>query len=397
MILGFYYHYAVFQSEGKNFLPGFLGCFVDSLAKEVEQLLLVCHITRENKQNLHDYALQSPNITLVPIGARTPAWHRHLFHHRILRQAKKQLQHADFLLVRSPTPLAPFFRKVIEQKKLVYLVVGDYEESVKQLPTRNWRDWIMKKYIARNDALFKREMKHTHVLVNAPSLFTKYQSLAMDIHRVKTTTLSSDDFYTRNGVLEGNEVRILYTGRIDPAKGLFELLEALPILQQRIPSKQITLHLVGWEEGSQQPVTTALKKRASDLGILESVFFHGKKKIGSELNAMYRMADLYLIPSYHEGFPRTIWEAMANGLPVIATRVGAIPEYLKDKQDALLIAPKQIEPIVNAVEELLANKPLAQRIMAQGYSLAKENTLEIQSKRLITLLKQFSQQDSNNE
>lgn len=393
MILGFYYHYAVYQADGKNYLPGFLGCFVDSLATEVERLLLICHCTTYNDNNLYDYALQATNIEVVPIAPRSAAWHRHLFHQRILKPAKDKLVQADFLIVRSPTPLAPFFNKIVPQHKLVYLVVGDYEESVKQMPTRNLRDWIMKKYVMRNDALFRKEMKRTAILVNAPSLYEKYHSQAKRIETIKTTTLSSKSFFERNALFPNNEIKLLYTGRIDAAKGLFELIEALYQLRNKHNARTFSLHVVGWEDQPSKPVENALRRKAENLGVLQHVYFHGKKRIGDELNTFYRMADIYVIPSYHEGFPRTIWEAMANGLPVIATTVGAIPQYLKTKQDALLIEPKNSEAITNAVFELINQQLLAQQLVENGYRLAKENTLEIQTKKMISILHQWKQSD----
>ncbi|MCO1498175.1 glycosyltransferase, partial [Limosilactobacillus reuteri] len=82
---------------------------------------------------------------------------------------------------------------------------------------------------------------------------------------------------------------------------------------------KIIIDIVGWEEQGSFSYEKALKQIAIENGIGEKIIFHGKKEIGPELNTYYRNADIYAIPSYHEGFPRTIWEAMANSLPVIAT------------------------------------------------------------------------------
>ena len=177
---------------------------------------------------------------------------------------------------------------------------------------------------------------------------------------------------------------MLYTGRIDPAKGLFELVNAVKELIVR--GYNIRFNIVGWEDGKNQPVEKALLNKAFELGIEENFIFHGRKTVGEELNHFYRMADIYVIPSYHEGFPRTIWEAMANSLPVVATNVGGIPAYLQDGENALLIQPFSVDSIVKAVVSLIEEKNIRQKIISAGLKLAKENTLEIQSKNIVSII-----------
>lgn len=384
MVLAFYYHYPILQKQNKVFLPGFLGVFVNQLAKSVTELVIIAHETKNDKDGLYDYELTSTNIRYILLGERTPAWHRHLFHAKLLMPLLKNMEGVDICLVRSPTPLAPFFSKYTGHAKVVYMVVGDYGESVKQIKTKSIRDWVMKQYVKHNDFLFRRSMKHTDLLVNAPSLYKKYKSIAKSVHQIKTTTLSEQDIYWREDVAQGEVIKLLYTGRIDKAKGLIELCEAFKRIHQTHP--QTELHLVGWEENDLKPVEQELKTFATENRLADKIIFHGKKKVGPELNAFYQQCDFYVLPSYHEGFPRTIWEAMANGLPVIATTVGAIPAFLTHQQNAILIPPKQIEPIVQAFYELMQHIPLRKKMIQEGYKLAHENTLEKQTDYMVQQL-----------
>ena len=134
-------------------------------------------------------------------------------------------------------------------------------------------------------------------------------------------------------------------------------------------------------------VTKALVKKVNDYNLGEFVHFHGRKKVGDELNQMYFDSDIYIIPSFHEGFPRTIWEAMGQSTPVIATRVGGIPFLLDDKENALLIEAKSVNEIINAVESLICDESLRKKIIARGFEKAKSVTLECQSNSLIALIK----------
>jgi glycosyltransferase involved in cell wall biosynthesis len=97
-----------------------------------------------------------------------------------------------------------------------------------------------------------------------------------------------------------------------------------------------------------------------------------------------------VIPSYEEGFPRTIWEAMANSLPVVATTVGAIPRYLSHQKDAILIKPKSTTDIANAIIALIENTELRKTLIRNGMIQAENNTLEFQTKQLLTIINQLT-------
>lgn len=388
MNLAFYYHIPIVKDRTELKVPGYLGVFIDSLADCVEELFLVMHQPGPKETEEADYTLKAKNIRIVDLGSKTPAWHRAIFHNKILKKKLKQIEVCGAFLVRSPSPLAPYFKRYINQPKLIFLVVGDYAESVLHEKITSFRQWVIMKYLAYNDHLFRKMMTTTDTIVNSPALFKKYKPIAKSIHQIKTTTLSKKDLFNRKDTCLQPVINVLYAGRIDPLKGLFELTQAISILINK--GFPIHLHFVGWETIFEKPVEKSLIKKGKELGIDANITFHGRKSVGDELNKMYQMADIYAIPSYEEGFPRTIWEAMANCLPVIATKVGAIPDYLRDKEDALLIEPKNVPALVNAIEQLINDKVLRQRLIQNGLKIATENTLEIQTKKLVDIIKELA-------
>jgi glycosyltransferase involved in cell wall biosynthesis len=126
---------------------------------------------------------------------------------------------------------------------------------------------------------------------------------------------------------------------------------------------------------------------AKELNISDFINFHGWLSAGKNLNRLYRKSDIYIIPSYHEGFPRSIWEALANSLPVISTDVGGIPYYLKDKHSAILIKPKDENEIVSAVINLINDSDLRKKIISNGIEIAKDADNSIQNKKIISFFK----------
>lgn len=384
MIVGYYYHIPIFSKNKQLFVPGYLGIFLDALALEVQMLYLFMHECNQQQQPEADYELQQTNIKFISLGPTSPAWYRHIFHKKILQPITSFAEVCDAIIIRSPTPLAPFFKQVFTKPVLFFMVVGDYLEGAKQFKVKSLRDWVMIQYLKRNDYLFRKAMRTTHVLVNAPGLLNKYKKFSRTIHLIKTTTLTKNDFFERQDTCKNELIRLLYTGRIEAAKGLFELVAA--VAQLNSLNFNVQLNIVGWEADNNKPVEKALLQNAAHLKIANKVIFYGKKKIGQELNAIYRSADIYVLPSYHEGFPRTIWEAMANSLPVIATRVGGIPDYLKNGENALFVEPKNSSDLVNTIEILINDEYLRRSLIKNGYALAQSNTIDIQTNNMVKII-----------
>ena len=71
------------------------------------------------------------------------------------------------------------------------------------------------------------------------------------------------------------------------------------------------------------------------------VNYHGPIQFGPKLFEFYKKSDIYVLPSYHEGMPKTIWESMANGTPVIASRIDGIKDNFVDNENLIFIKPKK--------------------------------------------------------
>ncbi|MEL7658701.1 MAG: glycosyltransferase family 4 protein, partial [Bacillota bacterium] len=123
--------------------------------------------------------------------------------------------------------------------------------------------------------------------------------------------------------------------------------------------------------------------------------FHGYQPIGPTLSAFYDRADIFITASQSsEGFPRTIWEAMAHSLPVIATGVGSIPDFIGDA--AVIIEPQSVSGIVDAINFLISNPTKRQNFINMGQELAKENTLNRRSLEMISEIDKHLETIRNN-
>ncbi len=388
MTLGFYYHVTAVSRDGNIRLPSYLGLFLDSIAVRVKCLVVFLHEAADYEANSCNYTLQSNNIRWVNLGPKKPAWHRALFGKSLLKKFENEAIDCDVLLIRAPTPLSAAFFAVFKGKKpMVYMVVGDYVAGVPHLKLPFLRKWAIYAMAVYLDRSLKKSARFCCILSNSNDILETLKPFAKEAHYIRTTTLTEKDFFERTDTCQSAPYNVLYTGRFDFAKGLRELLEASAALMAK--GLPIRLHLGGWEDTPGKPVTYWLEQRALVLGISEYVVNHGKKTHGEALNALYRSADIFVMPSYQEGFPRSIWEAMANSVPVIATTVGSIPFNLCDGENALLIPPKQEVVISDKIELLIKGASLRQKLIVNGLKVAREVTLESQSKILIDIIETF--------
>jgi len=144
-----------------------------------------------------------------------------------------------------------------------------------------------------------------------------------------------------------DELRVLFAGAYGRAKGLDELISAMAELRSaHLPFRLI---VVGYE--MRQGERSRLEALAHDLEVDELVEFH-PPATPSELRRYYETCDIVCLPSRREGFPMVLLEAMAFGLPPVATNVGGIPELIEDGVTGLLIEPGDSQSLVVALTSL---------------------------------------------
>ncbi|KMY68324.1 hypothetical protein AAU61_01095 [Desulfocarbo indianensis] len=179
--------------------------------------------------------------------------------------------------------------------------------------------------------------------------------------------VDADLFFPPHVLPSNPQPRILFVGRLSGQKALPVLFRALASVQLR--NIDWRLDLVG--DGPQKSM---LKKLAHELSIEQKVRFLGWWSSERLLSEGYQKADLFVLPSLDEGMPNALLEAMACGLPVIATRVPGSEEIIKDGENGLLVHPGQDEPLALALTNLLTSPSNRQllgreaRLYAQNHS-----------------------------
>jgi glycosyltransferase involved in cell wall biosynthesis len=176
-----------------------------------------------------------------------------------------------------------------------------------------------------------------------------------------TATRELLDIGARREVRRGESVRLLFVGWLEREKGIFELIEAC---QKLCCGRKFTLDVVG--EGHASDEARALVVRC---GLTDVVRFRGWLQ-APDLARALADADVLVLPSWAEGLPNAVVEAMAARLAVVVTRVGAIPDVITDHRSGLLVAPKSTEALRFALAEVIDDSNLRERLASEAYEIA---------------------------
>ena len=142
----------------------------------------------------------------------------------------------------------------------------------------------------------------------------------------------------------------LLVGRIARDKGINELCKAMGMLSGFAPVRMV---LVGPNEDDLDPISQEAKDLMANNPAIEYV----GEKYGDELLAYYAAADCFVLPSYREGFPNTVLEAGAMGLPCIVTDINGSREIIVEGENGVIVPPRDADVLFQAMLEMVRNKP----------------------------------------
>jgi glycosyltransferase involved in cell wall biosynthesis len=172
---------------------------------------------------------------------------------------------------------------------------------------------------------------------------------------------SGDQIRKKLGFTDGKIMT--FSGRLVERKGVGVLLEAWrKLIQDR---KDVLLIILG-----SGPLEKKLKNQSRLLGIEENVKFCGFiNNIGDYLAA----TDIFVFPSFQEGFPNSVLEAMACGIPVLSTKIGGVVDVIRDGKNGLLVEPDNVNQLADALKKLISDAEYASTLGKNALKTVREN------------------------
>ncbi len=160
-------------------------------------------------------------------------------------------------------------------------------------------------------------------------------------------------------------VNILYIGWIEVYKGVFDLVDALELLE----NNNVRFKLKIYGSGSKKD---ELQNKISALGLNEHIELCGWADLNIKLEA-FAWSDIFVQPSHAEGFPNTILEALASGVPVVATKIDGINDLIDKNDCGILVRRNNPEELAKGIETIIADKDLREKVTNNGLSTIRKN------------------------
>jgi glycosyltransferase involved in cell wall biosynthesis len=177
--------------------------------------------------------------------------------------------------------------------------------------------------------------------------------------------IDPETFVPKPGRAAPERFEVLCVGRLTPAKGQHILIDALEKLTQE--GRQVRLRLVG-----SGPDEASLRAHAARSAAGDCVVFEGAIN-QDRIRESYAAADAFCLPSFAEGLPVVLMEAMAMGIPCVTTRIAGIPELIRDGLDGLLVPPSDLDALVTALARLMDDAKLREQIGKSGRARVVEH------------------------
>ena len=274
------------------------------------------------------------------------------------------------LIIRGITPWQYQIFKSFINLPCFFLMVGSLIDSKPKINFSYSSIIIYLFYLLRTFQLYKISRKAV-VLVNSPQITNEFKSiLKVDAEFVPTNTLKNAHF--NHFIFRGfrNIPVLLFCGRVVKDKGIEELIKAVGVL--KIAGIVCQLIVIG---SIVPDYRSSLENLIKSKNVSSNVIFKGFVEFGDDLLSLYRFSDIYILPSYHEGFPHSIWEASCSSTPIITTRVGGIPGLVTDNE-VFFTEVKSVKSLAKSIQYILSNPELAKSKALSAYCLAKKYSIE---------------------
>ena len=290
--------------------------------------------------------------SLIPLGVvkhNDPRWRRGFAYLRFCFKVLRAVSKNDFMYIFYPgnVALLTVFSCFVLRRPYALYVRGDSSGFL--LDRLRWL----------SDQIIKRAR---FIICTGESLAVRMRSSNPRVTAVvpMSEVLFAPTDTSSHERVEKNVLTILFVGRMICDKGIYELLDSYISLLDRC---DCNFKLIYVGEG---PERMFIENKIISLGLRDRVMCMGHVSATGTLLDIYRNADIFCLPTYHEGFPRVLYEAMRFSLPIITTPVGQISGLLQDGKNALLCAPRSVPSLTTALSRLAASAELREALGRAG-------------------------------
>ena len=343
------------------------GFYIDSLARKFKQIIIFAYAYRQESDwyaAAATYKFKSKNIIVIELPFYENAGiflkiYQLLLGFMTIWRNRARFKYMYIFYPGYPS-ISSYIVAKLSKKRFFSYSASDWSEAESDLIFK-WKSKFLipvKKVVSKVSLYFEK-------LIVTDSIFTltasedcveRYSKFSNRVHRtVPRMDFSKLTFSTRFDSCNGNSIKLLFVGGLYERKGIFVLARSF---KELLKTGSYTLTIVG--AGSDMSALSQILRREIENKL---VFIVGHVDYGPNLMDFYRSADLFVFPSFGEGFPRVLYESMANSLPIVSSDVGGIARSVPHEQRGLLFDSARPELLTASVLRVVNDGSLRRKII----------------------------------
>ncbi|HVI48421.1 MAG TPA: glycosyltransferase family 4 protein [Chitinophaga sp.] len=292
-------------------------------------------------------------------------------HYGAYKNAYRQLTRYDVVYLRYPTPLGWLSKRFLKNKKRIVHFVGDPIDAAWVNPNfGTLKKLTLISFFMPEHIAYMWACKGAKVFTNGHHIKKKLSRWNINANAVISTTLNEKDFhFDASRQLKPQGLKLLYVGYLRKAKGVEVVIKAFARVKKTYPDA--TLTIAGSGEFERE-----LKALVQHEGLDGSVDFLGHVDNRDRLNELFRTHHIFCFASLSEGSPRVVLEGMANGINILSTPVGSLPNVFSDGKEITYAGFNDDEAFYNKISYLVQHPEEANAIRRNAHEKVKGFTIQ---------------------
>lgn len=362
--------WSVQKKNNHYYLPYTHWIYLQEIIKYFDEIVLLspCKYLKETEETKYININSLGNIQIYELPSYSGGYISSIKYFLHYLNAYKSIKEITVYYARYPTPFGWLQKLFGKNKKRIIHYVGDPIDAAKKNP--NFSFWKKKLFINGfylENCLYDLACKGAKVFTNGHHLSEKLFIKGIKATPLISSTLTEKDFYFKEKDITPETTKFIYLGYLRTAKGIETIISAFALYNEIYPNS--TLTIIGSGE-----LDKKLKKTILDNNI-KNVTFLGMINDRDRINHELRKSDIFLFGSLSEGSPRVILEAMANGLAVISTPVGSLPNLFINKYDIIFSDFKNSHDFLEKMLYLTKDNKKYNNIRLASYNKVKNITI----------------------
>jgi glycosyltransferase involved in cell wall biosynthesis len=370
--LALHYHIPITIKDDGYYYPEYYGSWVDSLAPYFKEI--ICITYSKNKEDTENrYKLKNKNIAIIDLGEKLSLKNRIMKYKQYQNILKQNLHKFDIIIYRVPTPLAIYFYPLTKNKINVFFLVGNMVKGLESSKNNinPIKYYLWKFYWKWDHRKLQKYANNSLTLSNGPTFLNEFPNIKNQKIIFTSTIYDKDVLKVKKFQKLHNSIKLLYIGRISNEKSIDTLIKAINILNKK--GIKVELNIAG---SGDKDLENKLKKLVNTLNI-KNIKFLGHISKKEDIKELFDSGDIFIIPSSWDCQPRTMWEAMARGLPIICSDGVKSPGILfSHKKDMLFFKARDENDLANNIKLLIEDNNLREYLIKRSLEIAKSRTIE---------------------